>query len=345
MQFRRSTSRGRRALTIAIVGVLLGLSLTFVPRALVATPSTFTAVADTQINSSKLATTTSTTPPAADPVLVAAGDISTHTVTGGNKLTSDLVLSINPDLVLTLGDNQYTDGTLQEFQTYYDPTWGRFKARTRPGVGNHEYYSDPTAAGYYTYFGQAASPQDPSSCQASCKGYYSFDLGAWHVIALNSSHNDCAYVACGPGSEQIAWLQADLAANTKACVLAYWHHPRWSSGTHHGSDPTMATFWQTLYGNGSDPVDVILNGHEHNYERFAKLDPTGAPNPQGMRQFVVGTGGNALYEFGTPLPTSEARDATSKGVLKLTLHATSYDWEFVPAAGSSFQDAGTASCN
>jgi hypothetical protein len=277
-------------------------------------------------------------------VLVAAGDISTRTVTGGDKLTSDLVLSINPDLVLTLGDNQYNRGTLQEFQTYYDPTWGRFKGKIRPSVGNHEYPGDPTAAGYYTYFGRAASPLD-SNCPPSCKGYYSFDVGSWHLIALNSNRNNCAQVACGPGSEQIAWLQGDLASNAKPCVLAYWHHPRWSSGTHHGSDAAMSTIWETLHGDGTDPVDVILNGHEHNYERFAKLDATGAPHPRGMRQFVVGTGGNALYALGTPLATSEARNATSKGVLKLTLHATGYDWEFVPAAGYSYRDAGTASCN
>ncbi|MDP9239925.1 MAG: metallophosphoesterase, partial [Actinomycetota bacterium] len=278
---------------------------------------------------------------AGDPVVVAAGDISTRTKVGGNKLTSDLILSINPSYVLALGDDQYPNGALVDYQKYFTATWGRFKGKIRPAPGNHEYYTDFSAAGYYSYFGGAASPQEPA-CTANCKGYYSYDVGNWHIVALNTNDNNCQYVGCQAGSAQITWLQADLATNTKPCIAAYFHHPRWSSGTHHGSNAAMGTIWSTLYSAGTD---VVLNGHEHNYERFAKQDPAGAARSDGIREFVVGTGGNGLYGFGTPKANSQVRNGNSKGVLKLTLHANSYDWQFQPAAGYTFTDSGNDTCN
>ncbi len=282
-----------------------------------------------------------TTGDPADPVLVAAGDISTQTKVGGNKLTSDLVLALNPDRVLSLGDDQYPAGALADYQTYYQATWGRFKAKTNPVVGNHEYLADSSAAGYFTYFGSAASPLE-AGCTANCKGYYSFDIGQWHLVVLNTNHNDCAYVSCGPTSEQLNWLRNDLANTTKRCVAAAFHHPRWSSGIKHGNNPAMGPIWSALYGAN---VDVVLNGHEHQYERFAKQNPSGQADPQGMRQFVVGTGGNGLYGFGPAVANSEVRNNTSKGVLKLTLRSAGYDWEFKPAAGFAFTDAGSDACN
>ncbi len=276
-----------------------------------------------------------------DPIAVAAGDISTPTTDGGNKSTSDLIQSINPDYVLALGDDQYPDGALADYQSFFGPTWGRFKDKIRPAPGNHEYSTDTSAAGYFSYFGSAASPLD-SGCAASCKGYYSYDVGNWHVVALNTNDNGCAYVGCQAGSAQVQWLQSDLAGTTKSCIMAYFHHPRWSSGTSHGSNPAMGDLWNTLYAAGAD---LVLNGHEHNYERFAKQKPDGSADVTGIREFVVGTGGNGLYPLGSPIANSQVRDSTSKGVLQLTLHSGSYDWQFRPAVGSSFTDAGTDSCN
>lgn len=277
-----------------------------------------------------------------DPTVAAAGDISTRTKTGGNKLTSDLVLSLNPDRVITLGDNQYTEGSLADFNNFYNVTWGRFKDKTYPIPAHHEYYSDTTATGYYTYFGSLATPRDPS-CTSNCEGYYSFDLGDWHFVALNTNHKNCLYVACGPTSAQVNWLKSDLAANTKPCVAAYMGDPRWSSGTKHGSNVTYDAIWDALY---DVRADLVLDGHEHFYERFAKQNSDGQAVPDGIRQITVGTGGNgALYPFGTPLPNSEVRNNTSRGVLLLTLHDNSYDWSFKPIPGNTFTDSGTNTCN
>jgi hypothetical protein len=261
-------------------------------------------------------------------VLVGAGDIAGC---GSQKdLETALLLDNIPGTVFTLGDNVYPDGADLEFSDCYDPTWGRHKARTRPAPGNHDYHTSG-ASGYFNYFGAAAGDAD--------KGYYSYDVGDWHVIALNS---ECAEVGgCEMGSPQGQWLQADLAANPKACTLAYWHHPRFSSGWH-GSNASYQDFWQLLYDAGAD---VVLNGHDHTYERFAPQDPTGISDPgRGIREFVVGTGGAGLYSFGIPEPNSEVRENSTHGVLKLTLHPTSYDWELVPIAGQTFTDSGSASC-
>jgi hypothetical protein len=231
-----------------------------------------------------------------------------------------------------LGDNQYPNGELSKYLQSYDPTWGREKPSTYPTPGNHE-YNTPGATGYYSYFGALAG--DPS------KGYYSYDIGSWHIIALNS--NCSAIGGCGNNSPQEVWLESDLAAHTNSCTLAYWHHPRFSSGTNHGSNATYDAFWQDLYAAGAD---VVLAGHEHNYERFAPMNPSGSlDTTNGIREFVVGSGGKSHYGFGAPLSTSEVRNGDTFGVLQLTLHSNSYDWIFVAEAGKTFTDSGTSQCH
>ena len=266
-----------------------------------------------------------------DPVFVGAGDI-TNCGRTEDEATAQLLDGI-PGTVFTLGDNAYPDGTSAQFTDCYGPTWGRHKDRTRPAAGNHDYHVTG-AAGYYTYFGSAASPLD-TNCTSNCKGYYSYDLGAWHIIALNSE------ISYGAGSAQEQWLRADLAANQSTCTLAYWHKPRFSSGQH-GNNTGSQAVWQALYDYGAD---VVLNGHDHLYERFAPQNPSAQSDPtRGIREFVVGTGGASLYSFPTIQPNSEVRENTTWGVLKLTLHATSYDWEFVPIAGQTFSDTGSSNC-
>ena len=260
----------------------------------------------------------------ADPVLVGAGDISTCTNAGDSR-TAALIEDI-PGTVFTAGDNAYEDGTLEQFQDCYDPTWGAFLERTRPTPGNHEYRT-AGAAGYFTYFGSRAG--NPG------EGYYAYDLGAWRIYALNSQ---CAPVGgCGKGSPQLKWLKADLAANPSPCIAAYWHHPRFSSGAH-GNHPKVKPFWRALYAAGAD---VIINGHDHDYERFARQKPNGDRTTDGVREFVVGTGGAERRPFRNIKRNSQVRNASTFGVLKLTLHATSYDFEFVPQAGKTFTDSRT----
>jgi len=267
----------------------------------------------------------------ADPVLVGAGDIANCSRTQ-DEATGNLLDSI-AGTVVTLGDNAYPDGTLTQFNNCYSQAWGRFKNRTRPSPGNHDYHT-PGSSGYYTYFGPAASPQDVN-CTSNCKGYYSYNLGAWHVITLNSE------IDHSTGSVQVQWLRADLAANASKCTLAYWHRPRFSSGKH-GNNAGFQPFWQALYDYGAD---VVLNAHDHTYERFAPQNPSGQADPnRGIREFVVGTGGAALYSFPTVQPNSEVRNNTTWGVLKLTLHPSSYEWKFIPIAGQTFTDSGSANC-
>lgn len=266
-----------------------------------------------------------------DPVLVGAGDITNCNRTQ-DEATAQLLDGI-AGTVFTLGDNAYPNGTLTQFDNCYGPTWGRHKDRTRPSPGNHDYHT-AGATGYYTYLGAAASPLD-TNCTSNCKGYYSYPLGDWHIIVLNSEIDHDA------GSAQEQWLRADLAANQSICTLAYWHKPRFSSGQH-GNNSTVQPFWQALYDY---EADVVLNGHDHTYERFALQNPTGQADPaRGIREFVVGTGGASLYSFPTIRPNSEVRNNTTWGVLKLTLHPTSYDWEFIPVAGQTFHDSGTDNC-
>jgi acid phosphatase type 7 len=266
----------------------------------------------------------------AAPVLVGAGDITSCDQTR-DEATAQLIDGI-AGTVFTLGDNAYPDGTPMQFNNCYGPTWGRHKDRTRPSPGNHDYITSG-AIGYYTYFGTTASPLD-TDCTSNCKGYYSYNLGDWHIIVLNSELNHDA------GSAQEQWLRADLTANQSMCTLAYWHKPRFSSGLH-GNNADVQPFWQALYDYGAD---VVLNGHDHSYERFASQNPTGQADPRGIREFVVGTGGAALYSFLTIRPNSEVRSNDTWGVLKLTLHPTSYDWEFIPVPGQTFRDSGTGNC-
>jgi acid phosphatase type 7 len=245
---------------------------------------------------------------------------------------SDAILAANPDAVLALGDNQYEDGTLAEYQNSYDLSWGRFKNITRPVIGNHEYRTGG-GTGHFDYFGGLAG--DPS------KGYYSYNLGNWHFIALNSN---CSKVGgCSVGSPQETWLRADLAANPTACTLAYWHHPRFSSGAI-GNNTAYTAFWNALYNAGAE---IVLVGHDHNYERFAPQTSAGVADPKGIRQFVVGTGGKNWTSIVSVQPNSEARQSGIYGFLKLKLHASSYEWDYVvePNRGYSFTDSGSENCH
>lgn len=293
---------------------------------------------------------------AGDPVVVAAGDIACDpaatTFNGGSgglascrqKYTYDLIANINPTAVLALGDDQYYCGSLTAFQESYALSWGKVKSITKPVPGNHEYLTSPGsvpstdctsanagAAGYFNYFGSLAGPVG--------KGYYSYDIGAWHLIALNSQCN--AVGGCGSGSTQETWLRSDLSAHRNQCILAYWHVPRWSSG---GQASTLvAPFVTDLY---NARADLILTGHDHTYERFALQSPSGAlDTARGIREFVAGTGGANHTSFVTTAANSQVRNNTTFGVLKLTLRAASYDWQFVPEAGKTFTDSGTQACH
>jgi hypothetical protein len=268
---------------------------------------------------------------AADPVFVGAGDIASCN-SGGDEATANLLDTI-PGTVYTTGDNAYVSGTATEFEECYTPSWGRptIKDRTYPTVGNHEYKTEG-ASGYFDYFGTRAG--DPT------KGYYSYNLGEWHMVALNSM---CEKVGgCSATSPMVTWLKEDLAANPRTCTLAYFHHPLFSSGSSHGGNPKMKPSWEVLY---AADADVVLNGQVHNYERFAPQTPSGvADAEQGIREFVVGTGGKSLHSFDSTVANSEVRDASSNGVLKLTLHQTSYDWEFVAADGTTLDSGRDYPC-
>jgi len=265
-----------------------------------------------------------------DPVFVGAGDIASC-LSSGDEATANLLDGI-PGTVYNLGDNAYEDGTAAEFANCYNPSWGRHKARTKPTPGNHEYHT-AGASGYFGYFGAAAG--DPQ------EGYYSYNLGAWHIISLNSM---CENVGgCGASSPMVSWLKGDLDANPSSCTLAYWHHPVFSSGSEHGNDPKMIPSWDALYAAGAD---VVLSGHDHDYERFAPQTSSGVADPaQGIREFVVGTGGKSHYAFGTIRANSQVRNSDTNGVLQLTLHPSSYDWQFMPEVGKTFTDSGSGSCH
>ena len=263
-------------------------------------------------------------------ILAAAGDIADCTDLAGAEATAKLLEKI-PGTVVAIGDLAYPDGTKENFACY-DKTWGRVKSRTRPAVGNHEFHSKD-AAYYFDYFGKVAG--DPKD------GFYSYDLGAWHILSLNS---ECVEVGgCGAGSREEKWLRADLAAHSNACTLAYFHKPLFSSGGKHGDDPEMKPLFQALYDANAD---VVLNGHDHDYERFAPQNPDGkADAKRGIREFVVGTGGKNHRPFGEPRANSEVRNADAFGVLTMTLRADGYDWQFIPEAGKSFTDSGSGTCH
>jgi hypothetical protein len=294
-------------------------------------------------------------PVGADPVVAAVGDMACDplsrvyrdgrgTVARCRQLqTSDVLLGMDLSAVLALGDLQYEDGTLAKFMASFDPTWGRFKALMHPVVGNHE-ARDPGMAGYFDYFNGPGVLDGPAGRRG--EGWYSFDLGDWHVVALNSqcSHppRTPTLAECAAGSPQEQWLRADLAAHPARCTLAFWHHPLTSSGLA-GVNTAVQPLWQALYDHG---VDVVLTGHDHGYERFAPLDPAaGRDGVRGIRQFVVGTGGKSHQPVVEPKPYSEVRDDTSFGVLQLTLRPAGYRWAFVPEAGGDFTDAGANACH
>ncbi|MGH2540689.1 MAG: metallophosphoesterase family protein, partial [Actinomycetota bacterium] len=244
--------------------------------------------------------------------------------------TAALVRRIDPVVVLALGDNQYTNGTLGEFEASYDPTWGAFLARTRPVPGNHEYRTDG-AAGYFEYFGARASP--------GSDGDYGFDVGRWRLVALNSAVDGAITAA------QLEWVRSDLREADRRCELAYWHHPRFSSGTVEGNDPTpdLEALWAVLVDEG---VDIVLNGHAHQYERFAPLDADGRPSEEaGIREFVVGTGGGTPHAFEEdPVAGSLVRRTDVHGVLELELRPRDYAWRFV-STDERVLDWGTGECH
>jgi hypothetical protein len=267
--------------------------------------------------------------PTGDPVLVGAGDIA-RCGSDGDEKTAALLDGI-AGTVFTAGDNAYENGSPDQFRECYDPSWGRHRDRTRPAPGNHDWEMSGLV-GYLGYFGEAAKGPNGSS-------WYSYDLGTWHVIVLDSM---CSKVdGCGPASAQGQWLAADLAASDARCTLAIFHLPRFSSGAH-GDTPEMDAFWRPLYAAG---VDVVVNGHDHDYERFAPQDPDARlDGERGIRQFVVGTGGAQLRDFTRVAPNSELRVVLGHGVIAFTLRDGSYEWEFM-VAGTAFSDHGTAPCH
>ncbi len=244
--------------------------------------------------------------------------------------TSELLTDAGLAAVLPLGDLQYSCASPERLAASYDLSWGRVKSISRPVAGNHEYCAGD-ASGYFDYFGAAAGTPPT--------GWYSYDLGGWHFVALNSN---CTRVGgCHPGSLQEQWLRADLAANSMPCTLAYWHHPRWSSASA-GSNPITHGLYTALYEAGAD---IVLTGHDHFYERFGRQDPSGALDPQaGIRQFIVGTGGKLKSPVGPTAANSEVRRSVY-GVLRLTLHADSYDWAFDGIGGESLIDTGSDHCS
>jgi 3',5'-cyclic AMP phosphodiesterase CpdA len=256
-------------------------------------------------------------------VLVGAGDIAMCGVSSVED-TARLLDEI-PGTVFTAGDNAYPNGSARDYATCYEPTWGRHKPRTRPVPGNHEYQT-PGGAGYYEYFGGSAGPAGA--------GYYSYREGGWLVVALNSA------IAAGPDSPQAQWLRATLAQNSTLCTAAIWHHPLFSSGPN-GDNLYMRELWKILQ---EAKAEIVISGHDHLYERFAPQDAHGLPDPlRGIRQFTVGTGGAHIYDIKTVKRNSEVI-GQAHGVLKLTLKADSYSWQFVPVRGARFSDAGTAQC-
>jgi acid phosphatase type 7 len=274
------------------------------------------------------------------PVVMAAGDIACrtedHSFRGGAgtptachaRATSDLAVQASPTALLALGDVQYGLGSLTEYAASFDPTWGRLRAIMHPVPGDDEYeHSEGGAEAYFAYFGLAAG--------APGNGYYSFNLDSWHLVALNTN------IPLGPGSMQGRWLRADLAANSSRCTLAFMHRPRFSSGGN-GDGPSITPLWRALYDYHAD---VVLAGHDHDYERFTPQTPDGRASHRGIRQFVVGTGGASHGGKGTQAANSEAFDNTTFGLLRLDLRDGSYDWRFVPEPGGRFTDAGHGTCN
>jgi hypothetical protein len=335
---------------IAVVGALVGRWATTdaSPRAATVTAGAAPSTIATE--------PTATSADGASPVIAAAGDIAcngtaTPNATRCQEAGTASLIAAGPKVsaVLPLGDLQYECGDYPNLLRFYDPTWGRFRAITHPAIGTHEYLTtrggsgcDPSTTvsgkGYFDYWNGVNAVSGPAGDRT--RGYYSYDVGSWHLIALNSN---CARVGgCDATSPQGTWLRDDLAAHPGRCTLAYWHHPRFSSGEH-GDDLAIAPLWDALYAAGAD---VVLNGHDHDYERFAPQTPAGIADPTtGIREFVVGTGGKSHYRFTTVQPNSEARNADTFGVLELTLRPDGYDWRFLPTPGGTFTDAGNGTCH
>lgn len=276
-------------------------------------------------------------------MLAAAGDIACAagdtTDACRQEETARLIESEHPDAVAPLGDNQYLKGELSEFDSEgaYNETWGRFNSIAHPVPGNHE-YETPEAEGYFDYFGPAIAGT------AAGGGYYSYDLGAWHIVALNSNCTDLLCEDSETGlvsSAEESWLGSDLASHANQCILAYWHHPAFTSSTVIEDSPQVLGLWNILY---AAHADVVLNGHDHKYERFAQQDPSEHATSAGIREFVVGTGGESLFPAGAPVPNLEVLDEKDFGVLFLTLHPSSYDWAFRSTSGAVL-DSGTTACH
>ncbi len=279
------------------------------------------------------------------PLIVAAGDIACggkRSAPAGGPVDTDaschmrgtaaLIAALNPDAVLPLGDLQYSEDDFGGFERGYNKTWGRFKSISHPVVGNHE-YDDRDAGGYFRYWGARAG--EPG------KGWYSYDLGGWHLIALNGEGGGPSVGGCQKGSAQWLWLQADLRSHPSGCRLAYWHQPRFSTGPH-GNNSVYADFWDLLY---AAQVDVVLNGHDHDYERYAPLNPKEKSDPNGIREFIVGTGGKNHSPFFYPINTSITRQNVSFGVLAMTLYRDRFAWRYVAEPGASYRDSGMALCH
>jgi hypothetical protein len=259
-------------------------------------------------------------------VLVGAGDIANCDLLGGARATATLLDGID-GTIFTLGDHAYPNGTAKQLEECYGPTWGRHKARTRPTIGNHDLLTG-RGQPYFDYFGENAGPKG--------RGYYSYDLGAWHIIALNGT------ATVDAKSPQASWLREDLVSHPTDCVLAYWHMPLFSSGPH-GGTPEMKEVWKILYEAGAD---IVVSSHDHVYERFAPMDANGKVDPQhGIREFLVGTGGAGVYKFKKIVANSEVHDNTTYGVLKFTMSKGHYAWQFIPMAGQTFTDSGAAACS
>jgi hypothetical protein len=316
---------------VAIVGVVLFLALAYWTVEPALRDGSETSV-DTDATSSAVPTAGPN-----DPVLVGAGDISACTQDNDEataKLLDQVVAGPVETVVFTAGDTVYESGTAEEYEQCYAPTWGRHKDRTRPALGNHE-YGLGNADASFQYFGAALGDGN--------EGYYSYDLGAWHIVVLNSNDR-CELISCDVGSPQEVWLRSDLEAYSELCTLAILHDPLFSSSARSGGDRFVEPLWEALYEYG---VDVVVSGDEHNYERFAPQTPDGIGDAAyGIRAFVVGTGGNGLFgRPDSPIANSEIGDDGTYGVIKFTLHPTSYDWEFLPVAGASFRDAGSGQCH
>ena len=314
-------TRGRTAGLLIVALAVLGLALLVSARFGHAPVSSPRPTASAREVSGSPVATPGSSP--AEAILLAAGDIG-YCAASNDDLVGQLAASL-PGTIALLGDIAYDNGSASEFANCFDPTWGPLRDRLRPVPGNHE-YETKDASGYYDYFGAAAGPRG--------EGWYSYDLGGWHLIAVNSECGAIEGGCEGTDSAELAWLVADLAAHPAECTLAYWHHPRYSSGKH-GDDVMTDALWAALSDAGAD---LVLEGHDHHYERIAPVD--------GIRSFVVGTGGRSLYAWpGSPGPHTEVRNNDTYGLLELTLRPTDFSWRFVPAAGGSFTDSGTSACH